>query len=85
MKFIAEIDIMPLKALLDPQGKATTNSLKNIGFSDISNVRIGKHITLEIEADSKEKAMERTNEACNKLLANPIMEGYEYTVRPVGS
>lgn len=80
MKFRAEINVMPLKALLDPQGKAVTNSLKNIGFSEITNVRIGKHITLEIEEVNEEKAMERINEACNKLLANPIMEGYEYTI-----
>jgi len=80
MKFRAEINVMPLKALLDPQGKAVTNSLNNIGFSEITNVRIGKHITLEIEEANKEKAMERINEACNKLLANPIMEGYEYTI-----
>ena len=80
MKFRTEINVMPLKALLDPQGKAVTNSLKNIGFSEITNVRIGKHITLEIEEVNEEKAMERINEACNKLLANPIMEGYEYTI-----
>ncbi len=83
MKFIAEINVMPLKALLDPQGKAVSNSMKNIGFQEIENVRIGKHITLEIECDSKEKAMEKVNEACNKILANPIMEGYEYTIKEV--
>ena len=80
-KYIADINVMPLKALLDPQGKAVHHSMKNIGFSEVSNVRIGKHITLELEAESKEKAMERVNEACNKILANPVMEGYEYTVR----
>jgi len=83
MKFIAEINVMPLKALLDPQGKAVTNSMKNIGFTEVSNVRIGKHITLEIEAKSKEAAMERVNEACNKILSNPIMEGYDYTIKEI--
>jgi len=83
MNFIAEINVMPLRALLDPQGKAVSNSMKNIGFQEIENVRIGKHITLEIESDSKEKAMEKVNEACNKILANPIMEGYEYTIKEV--
>jgi len=81
MKFIAEINVMPLKALLDPQGKAVSQSMKNIGFNGISNVRIGKHITLEIESESKEKALERVNEACNRILSNPIMEGYEYILR----
>lgn len=81
MKFIAEINVMPLKALLDPQGKAVSQSMKNIGFNEIYNVRIGKHITLEIESESKEKALERINEACNRILSNPIMEGYEYILR----
>jgi len=54
MKFLAEINVMPLKALLDPQGKAVTHSMKNIGFNEVSNVRIGKHITLEIEAKTWE-------------------------------
>ena len=81
MKFTAEINIMPLKALLDPQGKAVTNSMHKIGFNEVSNVRVGKHITLEIEADSEEQAMERVNEACNKILTNPIIEGYEYELK----
>jgi phosphoribosylformylglycinamidine synthase len=55
--------------------------MQNIGFKDVSSVRIGKHITMEIEAETKEKAMERVNEACNKILTNPVMEGYEYNVR----
>ena len=83
MKFIAEIDIMPLKALLDPQGKAVSQSMEKVGFNEISNVRIGKHITLEIESDSREKAMERLNDACNKILTNPIIEGYSYTLKEV--
>ena len=81
MKFIAEVNIMPLKALLDPQGKAVQHSMKKIGFEEVENVRIGKHITMEIDAENKEKAMERVNEACNKILANPVMEGYEYTIK----
>lgn len=78
MKFRAEIDVMPLKALLDPQGKAVTASMKNLGLPEIQNVRIGKHITLEIEADSKEKAQVKVEEACKKLLANQIMESFEF-------
>ena len=56
MKFTAEINVMPLKALLDPQGKTVGANLKNIGLEALTNVRIGKHITLEVEADSKEAA-----------------------------
>ena len=80
MKFKAEINVMPLKALLDPQGKAVTGSMKNIGLSEIQNVRIGKHISLEIEAASKEAAQKKTEEACKKLLANPIMEFFEVSI-----
>ncbi|KPK79171.1 MAG: phosphoribosylformylglycinamidine synthase [Bacteroides sp. SM23_62_1] len=80
MKFIAEINIMPLKVLLDPQGKAISNSMKNLGFTEMSNVRVGKHITLEITAESREYAMERVNDVCNKLLSNPIIEGFEYSL-----
>ena len=81
MKFIAEINVMPLKALLDPQGKAVGLTLHNSGYKEIENVRIGKHITLEIEAPTKESAMERVNEVCAKMLHNPIMEGFEYEIR----
>lgn len=80
MKYIAEINIMPLKALLDPQGKAVTNSMKNLGFNEVTNVRIGKHISLEIEAGSEDEAGKRLDEACRKILTNPIIEGYEYTL-----
>ena len=77
-KFIADIDVMPLKALLDPQGKAVTGSMKNLGLPEIQNVRIGKHITLEVEAPSKDVANSKVDEACKKLLCNQIMEGYEF-------
>jgi phosphoribosylformylglycinamidine synthase len=80
MKFIAEIDVMPLKALLDPQGKAVTHGLKNMGLAGLDNVRIGKHISLEVEADSKDKANAFVDEACKKLLSNPIMESYHFTL-----
>lgn len=78
MKYAASITIMPLKALLDPQGKAVTASMKNLGLPQIENVRIGKHITLEIDAENKEDAHSKVDEACKKLLANPIMEFYEF-------
>ena len=78
MKFVAEIDVMPLKSLLDPQGKAVTGSMKNLGLAEITNVRIGKHITLEVEAESEEAAGRKVDEACKKLLSNPIMESYAF-------
>ncbi|MFM7023877.1 MAG: phosphoribosylformylglycinamidine synthase subunit PurS [Flavobacteriales bacterium] len=83
MKFKAEIDIMPLKALLDPQGKAVGNSMKNIGLSEIGNVRIGKHISLEVEAKDKKDAEGKVETACKKLLANQIMESFEFSLTEV--
>ena len=77
-RFKADIDVMPLKALLDPQGKAVTSSMKNLSLSEIENVRIGKHITLEISAGSEEAARAKVDEACKKLLCNQIMEFYEF-------
>ena len=83
MKFIAEINVMPLKEILDPQGKAVTGSMKNLGLSEITNVRIGKHITLEVEAGTQEEARQKVDEACKKLLANLIMESYEFELKAV--
>ena len=83
MKFRASIDIMPLPALLDPQGKAVSSNMKNIGLSSIDNVRIGKHITLEVEAASQAEAEEQDKTACEKLLANQIMEQFEFRVEAV--
>lgn len=83
MKFRASIDIMPLPALLDPQGKAVSSNMKNIGLSSIDNVRIGKHITLEVEAGSQSEAEEQVKMACEKLLANQIMEQFAFRVEAV--
>jgi phosphoribosylformylglycinamidine synthase len=76
MKFIVNIEIMPNKELLDPQGKAVTLGLKNLGLNTVENVRIGKHISFEIEAENAEKAKDAAEIACKKLLANPIMESF---------
>ncbi len=76
----AEINVMPLKALLDPQGKAITGSMKNLGLPEITNVRVGKHINLDLEADDLAQAKEKVETACKKLLANPIMEYFEFEV-----
>ncbi|MBE7175253.1 MAG: phosphoribosylformylglycinamidine synthase subunit PurS [Mucilaginibacter polytrichastri] len=80
MKFIAHIDVMPKKEILDPQGKAVTGSMKNLGLSDIHNVRIGKHVQLEVEAASEGEARDQVETACKKLLANLIMEDYSISL-----
>ena len=83
MNFKAEIDIMPLEAILDPQGKAVTQSMGNLGLSEISNVRIGKHITLIVEANDEAAAKEKVDTACKKLLCNLIMESYSFTLEQI--
>lgn len=80
MKFKAEIDVMPLEALLDPQGKAVLGSMQNMGVDQVLDVRVGKHITLTLEADNENLAREKVETACKKLLANPIMEGFRFTL-----
>jgi phosphoribosylformylglycinamidine synthase PurS subunit len=72
MIFKAKIDIMPIEAILDPQGKAVTQSMGNLGLNEISNVRIGKHITLKVEANDEATAKEKVDTACKKLLCNLI-------------
>lgn len=83
MKFKANITVMPHDALLDPQGKAVTGSMKNIGLETIQNVRVGKHITLELDATDEDNAKQIVNDACTKLLANMIMERFDYTITKV--
>mgnify|MGYP006184082159 CR=1 FL=1 len=78
MIFRAEINVMPLKELLDPQGRAVAKNMKNLNLSEITDVRIGKHIHLQVEADNEQQAREKVEMACKKLLANPVMEYYEY-------
>lgn len=80
MKFTAHINVMPLTELLDPQGKAVNSSLHNLGLESVEKVRIGKHITLSIDAASEDEAKGIAEEACKKLLANPVMEQYDYTI-----
>lgn len=80
MKFSVQVHVMPLKELLDPQGKAVLGGLKNLGLTLVEDVRVGKHISLQIEAASKEEAKALAEEASKKLLANPVMEYYEIEV-----
>jgi phosphoribosylformylglycinamidine synthase subunit PurS len=78
MKFTAEIDIMPHAELLDPQGKAVMLGLEHLGLEQVADVRIGKHIRLQLEAENEAAAAQKVEEACKKLLANLIMESFNY-------
>jgi len=81
--FRASIDVMPHDNLLDPQGKAVTGAMGNLGLPEISGVRIGKHITLHIEAADLKTAEAKVEEACKKLLANQVMERFNFKVEEV--
>ncbi len=83
MSYIADINIMPLKEILDPQGKAVKLGLNNLGIDQVADVRIGKRITIKLEADSEEEAQGKVKTACEKLLANLIMEEYTFEITKV--
>src|SRR5690606_31461760 len=78
--FKASIDVMPHDNLLDPQGKAVSGSMQNLGLPEITGIRIGKHITLKVEAKDKKTAEAKVEEACKKLLANQVMEKFSFVV-----
>ncbi len=80
MTYTVQVKVMPLKELLDPQGKAVLNSLGNLGLRGVEDVRIGKNITLRIDAATPEAAKKMAEEASRKLLANPVMEYFEIEV-----
>ena len=73
---------MPQDALLDPQGKTVENNTNKLDINNISSIRIGKHITLNVDSDSLDAAEITVKEICNKLLVNQITEQYDYEIQP---
>ncbi len=82
-KFEAHIDVMPLKALLDPQGKAVMQGLHNLKFKNVQNVRIGKHIYIELEAKNKKEAETQVEEMCKQMLINPVVEYFQFSIKEI--
>jgi phosphoribosylformylglycinamidine synthase len=82
--FKAKITVTLRKSILDPQGKAVEHSLKSLGYDRIKDTRIGKYIELIIDAKSKEDAFVTAEEACKKVLANPVMEDYSFEITEEG-
>ncbi|MGI9160603.1 MAG: phosphoribosylformylglycinamidine synthase subunit PurS [Saprospiraceae bacterium] len=80
MKFIADIRIMPHKELLDPQGKTVLNNLAHLDVQGVHDIRIGRHVAMILEADSEAAARAVVEETCKKLLANLIVETYDFTL-----
>jgi phosphoribosylformylglycinamidine synthase PurS subunit len=82
MRFQVSVNVMPRSEISDPQGQAVERVLPGIGFKGFDQVRIGKHITLWVEAPSVQAAGTVVEDACQRLLANPVIEEFEVTVHP---
>jgi phosphoribosylformylglycinamidine synthase len=80
MIYTVAINVMPLKDLLDPQGKAVLGGLHNLGLKSVQDVRIGKRITLHVDAANEGDAKKVAEEAAIKLLANQVMEHFEISI-----
>jgi phosphoribosylformylglycinamidine synthase subunit PurS len=80
MTYTVEIKVMPLRELLDPQGKTVMGGLQNLGLNGVEDVRIGKNISLKVNAESPDKARQIAEEASKRLLANPVMEYFEVSI-----
>ena len=78
--FRVEIRVMPRAALLDPQGQAVSHALHTLGFADVGDVRVGKHLVVRLEAPTRDEAAERARAMCDRLLANPVTEDYQLLV-----
>ena len=81
MIYTAHINVMPLKELLDPQGKAVMSGLGNLGLTQVKDVRIGKHITLQVEAANEADAKSIAEEAAKKVLSNQVMEQFDVIIQ----
>jgi phosphoribosylformylglycinamidine synthase len=76
----AQIKVTLRKSILDPQGKTIEHSIQSLGYKNVTDTRIGKYIELKLDASSENEAKKITEEVCNRLLANPVMEDYEFSI-----
>ncbi len=81
--FKAKVLIKRRKTILDPQGKAVEIGAKHLGLSNIKNTRIDKYIEFNVDTIDRKAAEDEVNDYCKKLLANPIMEDFEFTLEEV--
>jgi phosphoribosylformylglycinamidine synthase len=79
---IARVVVMPKRVVNDPQGVTVKHGLNSLGFAEVSDVRVGKHIEIRLEASSEEEARARVDEMCRKLLANGVIEDYRFEIEP---
>jgi phosphoribosylformylglycinamidine synthase subunit PurS len=78
--YTAEVRITPRAGLLDPEGKAVQSALRSLEFEHVDDVRVGRLIRLQLQADSDAAARQSTEAMCRKLLANPVTEDFEIIV-----
>ncbi len=71
------VHIVPRRGILDPQGTAVAHALHSLGFANVGDVRVGRHIVLDIEAATADDARAAARSMCEKLLANPVTEDFE--------
>ena len=74
------VKIMPKEGVLDPQGKAIENSLKQLGFTDVKEARQGKIVELNLDIKNEEDALALTREMSERLLANMVIEDFEISI-----
>jgi phosphoribosylformylglycinamidine synthase len=76
-RFRVAVHIVPRKGILDPQGKAVADALHALGFTEVADVHVGRHLVLDLDAGDAADAETRVRTMCGKLLANPVTEDYE--------
>ena len=76
----AKITVTPKKAVLDPQGKTVQNALEHMGYKGIKAVHVGKYLEVELADGDKAAYQKQIDEACHKLLSNPVIEDYHFTI-----
>jgi len=77
MRYEARVEVTHLPGIADPQGATVERALPALGYTNVSDVSIGKSIRLVIDADTEAAARAQVEEMCERLLANPVIEGYE--------
>ena len=76
----AKIVITPKKAVLDPQGKTVQNALAQMGYTGIGAVHVGKYLEIELTGADRDTAQRQVNDACHKILSNPVIEDYHFEI-----
>jgi len=82
-RYLAKVDVMPKDGISDPQGQTIERALPALGLKGISSVRVGKSISLQIDATDEDDARRRVSEVCARLLSNPVIESFDVVVLPL--